>query len=164
MNLSPSNLSSNVISLAQKAVCDILNADSLLSSACEFFPENMRDIEFQMRDALMKQGIAGVVMTPSLSYRGRDVSSMWFDMADAEIDITENPAVNRASTKPLSSYASAQDVACRAIQALASPAFSNAGNFSPKKVTTGEYTGLLVSKVTFDCLAELHSKPEGKDA
>lgn len=108
----------------------------------------------------MKQGIAGVVMTPSLSYRGRDTSSMWFDVADAEIDITENPAVNRASSKPLSSYASAQDVACRAMQVLAGPNFSNAGNFSPKRVTTGEYSGLLVSKVTFDCLAELHSEPE----
>lgn len=96
-------------------MCDILNADSLLSNACEFFPENSRDIEFQIRDALSKQGIAGIVMTPSLSYRGRDVSSMWFDMTDAEIDITENPVVNRSSSKPLSSYASAQDIACRAI-------------------------------------------------
>lgn len=46
MNLSPSNLSANVISLVQKHVCDILNRDALLSAACEFFPENTKDIEF----------------------------------------------------------------------------------------------------------------------
>lgn len=139
-----------------------MNADALLSSACEFYPENAKDIEFQIRDALMKQGIAGVVMTPNLSYRGRDASSMVFDVTDAEIDITENPAVNRAGNKPLSSYASAQDAACRAIQVLAGPNFSDTGNFNPKKVTTGEYNGLLVSKVTFDCLAEVYGKPEDK--
>lgn len=54
-------------------------------------------------------------MTPSISYRGRDISSMAFDVTDAEIDITENPVINRASNKPLSAYASSQDIACRCI-------------------------------------------------
>lgn len=140
-------------------VCDTLNSDPLLSSACEFFPENTKDIEFQIKDSLLKQGLAAVVMTPNLTYRGRDGSSMFFDCTDAEIDITENPVINRASNRPLSAYASAQDIACRAIQALGSPALGNVGDFNPKAVKTGEYNGLLVSKVTFDCLCELH-EPE----
>lgn len=137
----------------------MLNSDPLLRSACEFYPENSKDIEFKIRDALMKQGLAAVVMTPNLGYRGRDDKSMYFDLNDAELDITENPTINRASNKPLSSYASAQDIACRAIQVLAGPNFAGKSNFNPKRVETGEYNGLLVSKVTFDAFAELHSEP-----
>lgn len=122
-------------------------------------PENIKDIDFEIRNALQKQGIAGVVMTPSLTYRGRDERASYWDVNGMEISFTENPTVNRASSKPASSWASAQDCACRAAQVLAGPSFPGKSDCVVKRQETGEYRGLLVSKLLVDCLAELHSEP-----
>ena len=123
------------------------------------FPENIKDIDFEIRNALQKQGIAGVVMTPSLTYRGRDEKASYWDVNGMEISFTENPIVNRASSKPASSWASAQDCACRAAQVLVGPSFPSKSDCVVKRQETGEYQGLLVSKLIVDCFAELHSEP-----
>ena len=129
----------------------------MLASVCKVLPENIKDIDFEIRNALQKQGIAGVVMTPSLTYRGRDEKASYWDVNGMEISFTENPTVNRASSKPASSWASAQDCACRAAQVLAGPSFPSKSDCVVKRQETGEYQGLLVSKIIVDCFAELHS-------
>lgn len=103
-------------------------------------------------------------MTPELTYRGRDADKMYFDATDAEIDITENPTVNRTlhrkgktQEEALKEFASSQDIACRVIQILSSPNFQLVANINPKGISTGEYNGLLVSKVKIDLLAEVHN-------
>lgn len=158
MAASPSTLQANVISLVQERVCSILNSDPALKDVCTFYAENTKSVDFMVKDALSRQGLAAVVMTPTLSYRGRDAKSMYFDLVDAELDITENPAVNRCSSKTSDKYASSQDVACRALQVLTGPGWDMVGDFNPKKVQSGEYNGLLVTKVTFDAFAELHQE------
>ena len=102
-------------------------------------PENIKDIDFEIRNALQKQGIAGVVMTPSLTYRGRDEKASYWDVNGMEISFTENPTVNRASSKPASSWASAQDCACRAAQVLVGPSFPSKSDCVVKRQETGEY-------------------------
>lgn len=42
---------------------------------------------------------------------------------------------------------------------LAGPAFPSKSDCVVKRQETGEYQGLLVSKILVDCLAELHSEP-----
>ena len=49
---------------AQEIVADILNADAELSGKVNFIPENAKDIDFQLKNALGRQGIVGIVMTP----------------------------------------------------------------------------------------------------
>lgn len=55
---------------AQEVVADILNADEILSGRVSFFPENQKDIDFQLKNALGRQGIVGIVMTPNATYVG----------------------------------------------------------------------------------------------
>ena len=143
----------------QQHWCSVLNSDPVLARVCKLLPENIKDIDFEIRNALQKQGIAGVVMTPSLTYRGRDEKASYWDVNGMEISFTENPIVNRASSKPASSWASAQDCACRAAQVLVGPSFPSKSDCVVKRQETGEYQGLLVSKLIVDCFAELHSEP-----
>ena len=89
----------------QRHWCSVLNSDPVLSRVCKVVPENIKDIDFEIRNALQKQGIAGVVMTPSLTYRGRDEKSSYWDVNGMEISFTENPTVNRASSKLAFSWA-----------------------------------------------------------
>lgn len=107
-------MSSNIVNLVQKHWADVLNSDPELASVCKVVPENIKDIDFEIRNALQRQGIAGVIMTPNLTYRGRDGNATYWDVTGMEISFTENPIVNRASNKPADSWASAQDCACRA--------------------------------------------------
>lgn len=136
-----------------------MNADPALSAVVHIFPENMKDVEFEIKQALANQGIAAVVMTPNLTYRGRDLGSTYWDINSMEITFTENPIVNRASNKDPSTFATAQDCACRAAQVLTGPKFESTGKCTVKQQQTGEFNGLLVSKILVDCMAELHSGP-----
>ncbi len=155
---SPDNLGANVISLLQSTVCDILNADTQLSKVVSFIPENIKDIDSQVKTALGKQGMVATVMTPNVTYQGRKADEAYFDFNDAEIDVVENPVVNRASNRRQEDFASAQDTALRAIYVLEN---SDKGDFNVKSVISGEYDGLLVSKVTFDAFAKL--SPSSKE-
>ena len=50
----------------------------------------------------------------------------WWDVIDAEVDITENPAVNRGKMNA-DDVSTAQDIACRVAQKLGDPRISNPG-------------------------------------
>lgn len=39
---------------------------------CTFLAENSLDIEYQLKDALNRQGLACVVMTPKATYQGHN--------------------------------------------------------------------------------------------
>ena len=143
----------SAISAFQIEVSGIMNADPVLNGSCQFLAENIRDIDFQIRRALGKQGIVAVVMTPTLVYRGKDDETTWWDAVDAEIDITENPTVSRGTASP--NVMTAQDVACRVMQILGQPGLGHAGDFCPKKIETSEWEGLLLSKVTFDSFVRI---------
>ena len=55
---------------AQEQVCEALNEDEVLSGKVQFIPENSKDIDYEIKNAIGRQGIVGIVMTPDATYQG----------------------------------------------------------------------------------------------
>lgn len=137
----------NIFYAAQTFVCDILRADEQLSGIA-IVEENLKDIDYQIKNALGKQGIVGVVMTPKAQFIGNYEAREIAWQCDCEIEIVENPMVNRG--KPGSfDVITGQDVAARVFEVLCNPTNGNSGKFSAKTYEQGEESGLLVNKCTF---------------
>ena len=47
----------------------------ILSAGIEFIAEDSQSIDYQIKESLKKQGLAAVVMTPSLDYLGHNGTS-----------------------------------------------------------------------------------------
>lgn len=130
---------------AQKHIAGILSSDQALSSI-QIFAENSKDIDFQIKNALAKQGIVGVVMTPKCKYIG-DYSlsaQIAYELDDMTVLFTEYTPMNRASNK--TSCITAEDAATKAADILH---FMDRGTFSIKEIVTFEQNELLNSKLTF---------------
>lgn len=58
--------------------------------------ESIKDIDYEIKNALGRQGIVGVCMTPKATYAGKveDLFLAW-TLEELEIDIVENVTVNR---------------------------------------------------------------------
>lgn len=128
----------------QKSVAEILQADQQLSST-KFLCENAKDIDYEIKQNLSKQGVVSIVMTPIATYIGRkDDGKLVYDINDLTIMTTENAAVNRTNDKSLTG----QDISMRILKILGE---DNYGKFCPIGYEQGEDSGLLVNKVTFSC-------------
>lgn len=105
----------NILEEVQHYVADKLNADPQLS-ACPFLVENRKDIDYEIKQALGKQGVVGLVMTPKATYIGSymDVSLAW-QIDELEIDVVENVTVNRGKKD---GYVTGQDAAMRLFEVL----------------------------------------------
>lgn len=68
----------NVLAQIQEYVVSVLSRAPALSS-CLFVSENARDIEYEIKKSLGKEGIVGLVMTPKARFLGRagDVGNAW---------------------------------------------------------------------------------------
>ena len=141
----------NVITQTQTAIANILNADSDLS-AVGFIIENSKDIEYEIESRLKKQGICGIIMTPTLTFQGisDDHKDIIYQCDNLTIQITEYVPINRAKNK--TSCQTSQDIAIKVADVLGSPSYTNWQNFQVVDIQTGEDNGLLVSKVTVQCL------------
>ena len=139
----------NILEEVQQYVADKLNADSQLS-ACPFLVENRRDIDFEIKQALGKQGIVGLVMTPKATYAGAymDVGIAW-QIDELEIDVVENVTVNRGKK---SGYITGQDAAMRLFEVLCPLSGEHEGQFNPVSYEEGEDNSLLVNKSVLKCL------------
>ena len=120
-------------------------------SSCPFVSENARDIEYEIKKALGKQGIVGLVMTPKARFLGRagDVGNAW--QCELEIDVVESPTVNRG--RPLSAYCTGEDAALMAVEALCPCEGEDEGKMCPESFEQGEDGGLVVNKVVLKCIA-----------
>lgn len=143
----------NLITQTQTEIANILNADSDLS-AVGFIIENRKDIEFEIESRLKKQGICGIVMTPTLTFQGitGDHKDIVYQCDNLTIQITEYVPTNRAKNK--TNCQTSQDVAIKVADILGSPSYPNWQNFQVVDIQTGEDNGLLVSKVTIKCLVK----------
>lgn len=141
----------NLITQAQTQIAEILNADSDLS-AIGFLIENRFDIETEIQSRLKKQGICGIIMTPTLTFQGisNDHKDIVYQCDNLTIQITEYVPINRAKNKL--SCQTSQDIAIKVADVLGSPSYANWQNFQVVDIQTGEDNGLLVSKVTVQCL------------
>lgn len=128
----------------QQSVAEILQADEQLSSI-QFLCENSKEIDYEIKQNLAKQGVVSIVMTPKATYIGRkDDGKLVFDINDLTIMTTENTSVNRTNDKSLTG----QDISMRVLKVLGE---DNYGTFCPIGYEQGEDSGLLVNKVTFSC-------------
>ena len=128
----------------QKYVAKILQADQQLSSI-QFLCENSKEIDYEIKQNLAKQGVVSIVMTPKATFIGRkDDGKLVFDINELTIMTTENTSVNRTNDKSLTG----QDISMRILKILGE---DNYGTFCPIAYEQGEDSGLLVNKVTFSC-------------
>lgn len=133
----------------QQVIADQLNADETLSAAnVRFVPENTKDIDFEIQNALGKQGIVGLVMTPTANYIGNtSEGELAYDLRDITIQIVENPPVNRG----LSASITALDAAQKAQELLSAPKFTTFGIMNPVSIEQGEENSLIVAQAKFNC-------------
>lgn len=133
----------------QQEIAGQLNSYGKLAGKVEFVPENQKDIDFQIKNALGKQGIVGVVMTPKAYYQGisYDKAQAW-DLRDVTVQVVENPIVNR--TLP-GDRITALDAAVYASEAMSSPLRSKFGDYCPAQIEQGENGGLIVAQFKFSC-------------
>lgn len=132
----------NFLYEVQKSVAEILQADQQLSSM-PFLCENSKEIDFEIKQNLAKQGVVSIVMTPKATFIGRkDDGKLVFDINELTIMTTESTQVNRANEKSLTG----QDISMRVLKVLGE---DNYGTFCPIAYEQGEDNGLLVNKVTF---------------
>lgn len=134
----------------QEQVCQILNSDSQVSAMAYFFAEQSLDIDYNVRKSLASQGLAAIVMTPTLTLLGHDGVTTSWQCDDLTLQIIENPIVNRARLKNLGlSTGTSLDVAEVAAECLAGPQGGHFGEYSAKQLQTAEQNNLLVVKATF---------------
>ena len=152
---------SNILDEVQHYVADKLNADPQLS-ACPFLVENRKDIDYEIKNALGRQGIVGLVMTPKATFAGSymDTSLAW-QLDELEIDIVENVTVNRG--KKDGGCITGQDAAMRLFDVLCPLGVEGEGKFCPVSLEEGEDGNLIVNKCILKCLvhvSESQPKPE----
>lgn len=150
---------SNILEEVQRYVADKLNADPQLS-ACPFLVENIKDIDYEIKNALGRQGIVGLVMTPKATFAGAymDTSLAW-QLDELEIDIVENVTVNRG--KKNGDCITGQDAAMRLFNVLCPLSGEGEGKFCPVSLEEGEDGNLIVNKCILKCLVHVsESKPE----
>ena len=150
---------SNILDEVQHYVADKLNADPYLS-ACHFIAENRRDVEFEIKQALGKQGVVGLVMTPKATFAGAYMNtSLVWQLDELEIDIVENVLINRG--KKDGGYITGQDAAMRLFDVLCPLSGEGEGKFCPVSLEEGEDGSLIVNKCILKCLVHVsESEPE----
>ena len=144
---------SNILDEVQRYVADKLNADPQLS-ACLFLIENRKDIDYEIKNALGRQGIVGLVMTPKATFAGAymDTSLAW-QLDELEIDIVENVTVNRG--KKDGGCITGQDAAMRLFNVLCPLSGEGEGKFCPVSLEEGEDGNLIVNKCILKCLVHV---------
>ena len=140
----------NLFEDVQQYVADKLNADSQLSGLCSFIPEERKDIDFEIKNALGRQGICGLVLTPKATFAGNfeDKSLVW-QIDELEIDVVENVTVNRGKRD---GYITGQAASMRLFDVLCPLSGDNVGQFLPVTYEEGEDGNLLVNKCVLKCL------------
>lgn len=146
-----SDLSSNtslIFQIQEQTSNIIINGLSSLSSELPVYPEDSKNIEYEIKNALGKQGIVAIVLTPTLNYIGdyndNTDKRLAFECPDLTILITENVMVNRSNPNSKTS----QDYACDIARILG---VDHRGQYSVKSIETGEDGNLLTSKITLKC-------------
>lgn len=139
----------NVCYQIQQDICDVMNQSPvILSAGIEFIAEDRLDIDYQIKENLKKQGMACLVMSPSLQYLGHTGTSEAYQLDDLTIQFAEYTPINRAKNK--ASVITGLDLANYTSELLGGPnAVIGFGKLCPNGIEQGEDGGLLVTKLTF---------------
>ena len=149
----------NVCYQIQQDICDVMNQSPvLLSAGIEFIAEDRLDIDYQIKENLKKQGMACLVMSPSLHYIGHTGTSEAYQLDDLTIQFVEYTPINRAKNK--ASVVTGLDLANYTSELLGGPnAVIGFGKLCPNGIEQGEDGGLLVTKLTFRTYVENGQQP-----
>lgn len=144
----------NLFSEIQNKVMQILKDDELLQDwGVTVLAENIKDIDFEIKNAMSRQGIVAVVTTMQGTYQGHDSLVEAWQIDNLEIDIVENPSINRPRLKKLGLEGGvATDVGYRILEVLGGPQSGHFGVFCPKTFEIGENASLVVAKCKFSCM------------
>lgn len=125
----------------------------ILSAGIEFIAEDSQSIDYQIKESLKKQGMAAVVMTPSLDYLGHNGTSEAYQLNDLTIEFVEYTPINRAGNRAV--VCTGNDLANYTSELLGGPnAVIGFGKLCPNGIEQGEDGGLLVTKLTFRTYVE----------
>ena len=114
--------------------------------------ENSLDIAYEVQNALSKQGLATIVAVTSLEHQGNNGEKLKYD-ANVEIQILENPIINRARLKKQGlTSGTAMDLALQAADALAQPYSYNVPRFSVDTISQTIQDNLVLVTVSLRTL------------
>ena len=143
----------NLFGKIQEHVVEILSDDELLKKwGVPILSENIKDIDFQIRNAMSRQGVMCLVTTMKGTYGGHNSMVESWMIDNLEILVVENPTINRPRMKKEKlEYGTGTDISYRIFEALGGPQSGHFGTFCPKTFEVGEDGGLVVSKCRFSC-------------
>lgn len=143
----------NLFGDIQQKVVDILKDDEWFSDrGITILSENILDIDFQIKNALGKQGCVIVVTTMQSTYVGHDGMVEEWQVDNLEVDCVENPIVHRGNLKKLGfEDGTTTDILYRIAERLGGPQGGHFGMFCPKSCEVGEDSQLVVGKAKFSC-------------
>lgn len=147
-------MANNILHELQQTVCEILKSKIL---NVEFLAENSKTIEYDIKNALGRQGLVSIVLTPNAKYIGakNGVKLAW-EIDQLIIQTVENPTINRARPNAKT----AQDVTLEVMDALGEN--ENYGKFCPVSINQTVDENLLVCSATLKALIQPVLEPEQK--
>lgn len=107
----------NIVDYIQDQIKNLLDAGGIPS-----IKENSLDVAYEIKNALAKQGLACIIAVPTITCQGNNGKNRLAWQADVEIQIFENPIINRAALKKAGKTSgTALDLAITAADLLAAP-------------------------------------------
>ena len=133
----------------QAEVAEILNGAAYIKDrGISVLSEDILDIDYQIRNALGKQGLVIVVNTLQAIYIGHDGLVNAWQIDNLEIDVVENPSVWRPYLKKHGfEDGTTTDLLHMMAEILGGPQSGIFGRFNPKSIEVGEDSQLVVGKL-----------------
>lgn len=109
--------------------------DTLQDGGIPAIAENSLEVEFEVKSALAKQGIACIVAVPELEHQGNNGNDLSWD-ATISVEFIENPSINRARLKKQGLMSgTAMDLALEAANTLCQPYSYNFPKFGQMTIS-----------------------------
>lgn len=133
----------------QAEVASILNnAAYIKDRGIQVLSEDILDIDYQIKNALGKQGLVIVVNTLQATYIGHDGLVNAWQIDNLEVDVVENPSVWRPYLKKHGfEDGTTTDLLHMMAEILGGPQSGIFGKFNPKSIEVGEDSALVVGKL-----------------
>ena len=133
----------------QAEVAEILNGAAYIRDrGISVLSEDILDIDYQIRNALGKQGLVIVANTLQATYIGHDGLVNAWQIDNLEIDVVENPSVWRPYLKKHGfEDGTTTDLLHMMAEILGGPQSGIFGRFNPKSIEVGEDSQLVVGKL-----------------
>ena len=139
----------------QAEVASILNnATYIKDRSIQVLSEDLLDIDYQIKNALGKQGLVVIVNTLQATYIGHDGLVNAWQIDNLEVDVVENPSVWRPYLKKHSfEDGTTTDLLHMMAEILGGPQSGIFGKFNPKSIEVGEDSALVVGKLKLQTTA-----------